>query len=211
MATKMAKAENTTADKTESKLKKENEQLAEMVKLLQEQIKSLKEMQSVPHTIELTSKMDRPCSIIHLIDCPEGLPTNININGNEYYFSRFGERKLFRFADIQNIVTKYRDWFSRGIFTLGEDCQEFANELSVPPRVCETLSVYNRLGTMPLDEFEGFVSRLAECDREQLVRIFMNKIEKGETAYKNIDKLKVLNKYTNGLLKNYINSITLED
>lgn len=216
MATKMAKAEDTTAEVKKTTnindtLKKQNEDLMETIRLLQEQIKTLTEAQSVPKTIELTSKMDRPCSIIHLIDCAEGLPTNININGNEYYFNRFGERKLFRFADVQNIVTKYADWFSRGILALGEDCDEFKNEFAIPPRRCDTLTVYNRLADMPLDEFKTFVDNIAQCDKVQLARNFMTKISRGETKYNNVDKLRVLNKATDGLLKNYIKEITNDD
>lgn len=219
MATKMTKAEDaaTTAGSKKAVsndndvLKKQNEDLMETIRLLQEQIKTLTEAQSVPKTIELTSKMDRPCSIIHLIDCAEGLPTNININGNEYYFNRFGERKLFRFADVQNIVTKYYDWFIRGILALGEDCDEFKNEFAVPPRRCDTLAVYNRLADMPLDEFKTFVNNIAQCDKVQLVRIFMTKIDRGETKYKNTDKLRVLNKATDGLLKDYIKEINNDE
>lgn len=220
MATKMTKAEDAATTTAGSKkavsndndvLKKQNEDLMETIRLLQEQIKTLTEAQSVPKTIELTSKMDRPCSIIHLIDCAEGLPTNININGNEYYFNRFGERKLFRFADIQNIVTKYYDWFIRGILALGEDCDEFKNEFAVPPRRCDTLAVYNRLADMPLDEFKTFVNNIAQCDKVQLVRIFMTKIDRGETKYKNTDKLRVLNKATDGLLKDYIREVNNDE
>lgn len=217
MATKMTKAEDATTEVKKAKtndgdaLKKQNEDLMETIRLLQEQIKTLTETQSVPKTIELTSKMDRPCSIIHLIDCAEGLPTNININGNEYYFNRFGERKLFRFADVQNIVTKYYDWFTRGILALGEDCDEFKNEFAVPPRRCDTLAVYNRLADMPLDEFKTFVNNIAQCDKVQLVRIFMTKIDRGETKYKNTDKLRVLNKATDGLLKEYIKEVSNDD
>lgn len=220
MATKMTKAEDAATTTAGSKkavsndndvLKKQNEDLMETIRLLQEQIKTLTEAQSVPKTIELTSKMDRPCSIIHLIDCAEGLPTNININGNEYYFNRFGERKLFRFADVQNIVTKYYDWFIRGILALGEDCDEFKNEFAVPPRRCDTLAVYNRLADMPLDEFKTFVNNIAQCDKVQLVRIFMTKIDRGETKYKNTDKLRVLNKATDGLLKDYIREVNNDE
>ena len=221
MATKMTKVEdtnttNTTADvkkavSNDEALKKQNEDLMETIRLLQEQITNLKVAQGVPKTIELTSKMDRPCSIIHLIDCAEGLPTNININGNEYYFNRFGEKKLFRFADAQNIVTKYADWFSRGILTLGEDCDEFKNEFAIPPRRCDTLAVYNRLADMPLDEFKALVDNLAQCDKVQLARNFMVKIARGETKYKNTDKLRVLNKATDGLLKDYIKEINNEE
>ena len=220
MATKMTKAEDTAtttagvkkaASNDNDVLKKQNEDLMETIRLLQEQINSLKATQGVTKTIELTSKMDRPCSIIHLIDCAEGLPTNININGNEYYFSRFGEKKLFRFADAQNIVTKYADWFSRGILTLGEDCDEFKNEFAIPPRRCDTLAVYNRLADMPLDEFKTLVENLAQCDKVQLARNFMVKISRGETKYNNVDKLRVLNKATDGLLKDYIKEINNDE
>ena len=62
-----------------------------------------------------------------------------------------------------------------------------------------------------LDEFKTLVNNIAQCDKVQLARNFMTKIERGETKYKNIDKLRVLNKATDGLLKDYIKEINNDD
>ena len=78
-------------------------------------------------------------------------------------------------------------------------------------RVAEEAKKNLEVNDMPLDEFKTLVDNLAQCDKVQLARNFMVKISRGETQYKNVDKLRVLNKATDGLLKDYIKEINNDE
>lgn len=159
-----------------------------------------------------TSKMDTPCTIIHLLECAPDLPTTLEVNGITHYFTSFGERKTFVWSDLSNIVSKYRSWFTRGVFALGEDCEQFKNEL---PSDIMTLSLpehfYRKMSEIPVDEFKKNISGLTSGQKVQVAKTWINRYQAGMSGYRNIEKIKILNSETNGLLKEIITEITIEE
>jgi hypothetical protein len=169
--------------------------------------------------IDTTSKMDKPCTIIHMLECPVGLPTNISVNGNMHYFSKFGETRTFRRQELQNIASLYRDWFDRGIFVLGDDCTDQIDELGInvlgnPIPV----ATYNKMEKMSDADFDALIKKISSVQRVQVARTWAQRYADNKSGYKNIEKIRILNKYTkdndkfkNGLLSSLLKDITNEE
>lgn len=201
---------NNTVDQFEEieKLKQENQELRKSISEMMNMFKSVIDNRQ---PVNVTSKMDTPCSIIHLCECNPELPTSISVNGNTYYFTTFGERKTFRYQDLQNIISKYRSWFLRGVFALGEDCEQFRSEIpSDIVNINIPSNAMNNMVKMNIEDFEKFIKSF---NKEQIVHIALTwtkRLNKGLSGYKDLEKLKILNKNTSGLLRSYIEKLDSE-
>lgn len=157
----------------------------------------------------VTSQMDRPCTLIHLIECVPGLETTISVAGRDYSFSVFGEKRTFRFEVMEQIVSKYRDYFRRGIFALGDDCnnsyEEFGIDVTHYPMSVEQ---YRKMESIPTDEFSKIVNSMNFEQRVQLAHTWTQRYSQNKDNYDNLEKIKVLNDAADGLLKDFIIQIT---
>jgi hypothetical protein len=141
-------------------------------------------------------KMDKPCTLVHLTECARELPDTIFVNKIKHEFSRFGETRTFRFADMQNIVSTYHDWFDRGIFALGNDCDEFEDEFSVNSIKQIPVSTYKKMETLTDDDFEKLIKGLNEVQKVHFARTWIQRYLQKQPGYNNINKIRLLNKYT---------------
>ena len=145
-------------------------------------------------------------------ECPRDLPTSIIVNGQPHFFSNFGEKRAFRFADMQAITTKYRDWFNRGIFTLGSDCDEFALDFGL-----DTIAnpiptdVYRRIETLSLSEFKSLVEDIEISQKVHLAKTWIQRYNEKRPGYENIEKMRILNKATQGLLKDILATVAVDE
>lgn len=204
---------------TNSVSKEEYEKMVARTERLEEMLAKLLEEKSVPVTQAVQqpptyygNKMDTPCTLIHLIQCTPDLPTTINVRGVTHYFTSFGEKKTFTWADMSNIVSKYRLWFNRGVFALGEDCEQFKDEL---PSDIMSIKLpdyfYRAMANMPDDEFEKNISSLTSSQKAQVANTWRARYISKERGYDNIEKIRILNKATDGLLKNLISDISSKE
>lgn len=158
------------------------------------------------------SKMDKLCTLIHLCECHPGLPTTIKINNREIRFTKFGEKRTFRFSDMEEITSRYRDWFERGVFTLGEDCDEFKDDFGVSfMKIPMPVSKHKMIATLPFDEFQSIVNDLSLNQSIYLAKTWMDRFNKQIPGYDNIEKIRILNKKTNGFMKDFLNELLNED
>lgn len=206
--TESTQVDNSTLLAENKELKERLSSLEASIAALIEAQKNVAPAQNNVQYIDTTSKMDRPCTIVHLLECPEGLPTSIVVNGNEHYFQSFGEKKIFRFADMQNITTRYRDWFARGIFTLGDDCSDLEMDFGIKiMRNRIPVGVYDKLESMDMEEFKRTVESINEIQRSALAKTWIQRYYSHKPGYDNVDKIRILNMATNGLLKTVLNDV----
>lgn len=206
------KVQNSTSPKTE-KQSMTTEEMLEMISKLTKQVEILtNNEQPKPTQFVGVAKMDKPCTLIHLIECTPGLPTTIKVNNNEIRFSKFGEKRTFRFAEMQDITSRYRDWFERGIFTLGEDCDEFENDFGVSimniPMPAEKHKI---IASLPLTEFKQIVNGLSEAQALFLAKTWVDRYIAKVPGYDNLEKVKILNKKTKGFMKEFMTDLLEED
>lgn len=160
----------------------------------------------------MVSKMDRPCTLIHLCECNPMLPSTIRVNGNEIRFTKFGERRTFRFAEMQDITSRYRDWFERGVFTLGEDCDEMVNDFGLDIMdIPMSVEQYAKIATLPLSEYKRIVDGLSHPQALRLAQTWIKRYEANMPGYSNLEKVKILNKKTKGFMKQFMSDLLSDD
>ena len=160
----------------------------------------------------MVSKMGRPCTLIHLCECNPMLPSTIRVNGNEIRFTKFGERRTFRFAEMQDITSRYRDWFERGVFTLGEDCDEMVNDFGLDIMdVPMSVEQYAKIATLPLSEYKRIVDGLSHPQALRLAQTWIKRYEANMPGYSNLEKVKILNKKTKGFMKQFMSDLLSDD
>lgn len=146
--------------------------------------------------------MDKPCTLIHLWECVPSLPTTIYVNGNQFTFVNYGEKRKFRFADMQNIVSRYRDFFQRGVFTLGSDCDEFKDDFGVSVMsIPMTKAQHQKLAVMPFEEFSDLIKSLNASQKTIIAKTWLKRCEEGQSGYNNKQKIILLNEESGGMLE----------
>lgn len=186
------------------------EDMLAMIANLTAQVNKLNSQHGVESV--MVSKMDRPCTLIHLCECNPMLPSTIRVNGNEIRFTKFGERRTFRFAEMQDITSRYRDWFERGVFTLGEDCDEMVNDFGLDIMdVPMSVEQYAKIATLPLSEYKRIVDGLSHPQALRLAQTWIKRYEANMPGYSNLEKVKILNKKTKGFMKQFMSDLLSDD
>lgn len=201
------------------KLRKENEDLSDKVNRLEELINKMSEnmlkANAVVQPVEpstYVAKMDRPCTLIHLFECYPGLDTTIYVNNAPITFARFGERRTFRFSDMQSIVSQYRDWFARGILTLGDDCSDFADDFGIAvTKMPVSQDTHKKLASLSNVEFEDIIKNMNSNHRILIAKTWIQRCEAKEPGYDNVEKIKILNKYTEGFMSKLLKDLFSSD
>jgi hypothetical protein len=213
IATKKATAVSNEESVKDEKIKALELELAKLTGMMTAFMNNNNNNQPV-QVINPVMKMDQPCTLIHLTDCPQGLPNTIKVNNVVYSFSRFGETHTFRFSEMQNILSTYNrtpqeSWFERGIFALGDDCDElFEGVTALPNKI--PVALYKKIETLNITEFEKIVKELNEVQRVNLSQTWIRRYLDKKPGYNNIDKIRILNNYTKTSekkLKSLINQI----
>lgn len=156
----------------------------------------------------ITSKMDKPCTIIHLLDCPAGLQTTLLVDGKTYTFTKFGEKKTLRFSIMEQLCSKYREYFDRGVFMLGNDCGDVYEEFGIEPdKMPMSVSQYKKMASLPDDEFEKLLTNMNDKHRIQITHEWVTRYYSGDDSYGNIQKINILNKLANGALGNFLEDV----
>lgn len=197
-------------------LKKENKELNDKLNRLEELINKMTEKANSEPVQPATTfepntyvaKMDRPCTLIHLFECYPGLDTTIYVNNAPITFAKFGERRTFRFSDMQSIVSKYRDWFARGIFTLGDDCSNFADDFGVAvTKMPISQETHKKLASLSNEEFEDIIKNMNYNHRILIAKTWIQRCENKVAGYDNVEKIKILNKYTEGFMSKFLKDL----
>lgn len=202
-------------DEEINKLKNENKafenemnEMKSQLNLLMKQI----ELSTMMKSQETSSRWNKTCTLVHLLETIPNLPTTIIVNGVPHNFSYFGERRQFRFEDMQQIVSKYRDYFERSVFTLGEDCSEFADDFAL--KVMDmpmTLEQYRILESLPNEEFKSIIEGININQRILIAKTWIQRYYDNKPNYDNMDKIKILNKFTNGFMKSFLQELAMAD
>lgn len=197
-------------------LETQNTILTNEIKELKEAMKILfanaEKKESAPTFIDTSSKLDKPCTLIHLWECNPMLPNSIHLNGRVFNFSKFGEKRTFRLTEMQDILSKYFSWFERGIFTLGEDCSDFSEDFGLKVMdIPMSIHQYQKIDELPIDEFTKIINGINMNQKIIIAKTWMQRYEQGNSQYSDIEKIRVLNKATKGFMSNFISSLTIND
>ena len=181
-------------------LKKENEDLNNKINRLEDLIN---EMLKKTETNNNVTTIIEPSTYV-----APGLDTTIYVNNAPITFARFGERRTFRFSDMQSIVSQYRDWFARGILTLGDDCSDFADDFGIAvTKMPVSQDTHKKLASLSNEEFEDIIKNMNSNHRILIAKTWIQRCENKVAGYDNVEKIKILNKYTEGFMSKFLKDL----
>ena len=190
---------NDTAENANIDYQSKINELEEIIRQLSAKLSAPSQPQNVVVNGQI---MDKPCTLIHLWECVPSLPTTIYVNGNQFTFVNYGEKRKFRFADMQNIVSRYRDFFQRGVFTLGSDCDDFKDDFGVSVMsIPMTKAQHQKLAVMPFEEFSDLIKSLNASQKTIIAKTWLKRCEEGQSGYNNKQKIILLNEESGGMLE----------
>lgn len=194
---------------------KENRELKKQMDEMKAMMASLMALQSqqpaTQSVVVQASKMDKLYTVVHMVETYPGLDSVVRVDGKTFTFSKFGEKKVMKFEDLQRLVSEYRTWFQNGILALGSDCEDIADDfgLDMYSFPIDSRSYY-KLGSLADDEFEKIVSSLNKHQIAHLANAWVIRYRQGQEGYDDLNKIRLLNKLTDGLLKGFISEMTSE-
>lgn len=191
------KASTTKQTTKESDLEKQVAAMAEMIKMLQEQINNTKSNAASQPNIIVTA----PSTDVTLVYMSDSLGV-VMVNNLVLNCTRFGEEFLLSRSDFDAVVGKYRDWFNRGVLAVSSKNLDVAaaKGLKTDKEYVVTEDKLNRLGTMSLTELEKLWNETnAEAEKINIVTSYKRKfIENKEKGYRDRARVDLLNRLTDG-------------
>lgn len=169
---------------------------------LTEMLQKLLATKNEPVVTSTTETDDGSWTLVHLQDCDPRLPDSFTVNGKTHYFTTFGETKKFPRSELGDIVAQCRNYFTTGVLALGSDCERYRHEL--PADIFSTNlpdSFFKNMTNVDDETFERNISKLTESQIAHVACVWKNRYFQRKKEYRNKNKIKVLNRCTNGLLK----------
>ena len=151
--------------------------------------------------------------LIHLIQNDPGLTTHIELTNLTIDMNAFGEERTLDIKQAEELVGKYRRFFDRGIIAFGAGSEDFAKRFSL--KTVKDYSYLNKdfvkhLGGLSLTELENLYGKLSEGHKRFVIEYFKRKILEGDPAFKDIHKIELLNRLSNGAMSGTTLDLTRE-
>lgn len=186
-------------DQFEKKIEEQNQnfskQLADILQLL-----------AKSQQYAINNKDEDKVKIVHLVQRVAKLTTYIKLSNLEIILRDLGEERTVTRQQFEELVGKYRDWFKKGIIGIAAGYENVAETygLAVTKNYPLTSEFMQNLGTYSMDKIEAVFSRLPESGKEFIIGYWSRKALSGDPQFRDIRKLEVLNRLSDGACTNLI-------
>jgi hypothetical protein len=221
--TKKANTENSESQelKQENNINESYEviDLKKQVEILQEQIKMFLQMQNnnLQQSQKSDSDINRWIKIIHLQDMSDGLTTHIKLSTRDLDFTFFGEERLVRYTEFEEMTGKYKHYFRDNIIALSSEDNDLVNKYHLPcAEEIEMKSSHLRnITNLSIDELENLYNKVADNHKKLIIHKFAHgyyeRDEKGnypkDHSFNDRRKIDLLNELSGGALQNVLMDI----
>lgn len=183
------------------------EQIEEQNKRIEELTRILQKTQS--ESINLSSHKDDMVKIVHLVQRGEKMKTIIQLSNLLITMHNLGEERNLTLQQFEELVGKKRRWFELGIIAVAAGYEDVAARYGVAvikdyPLTQEFL---NSLTTISMETLESVFSKLPEAGKDSIIGYWTRKVVEGNAKFKDVRKLEVLNRLSDGGLTQLINNI----
>lgn len=152
---------------------------------------------------------DGSWTLVHLQDCDPRLPDSFTVNGKTHYFTTFGETKKFPRNELGDIVAQCRNYFTTGVLALGHDCERYQHELPSDIMAINLPdSFFKNMETVDDELFEMNLSKLTTTQIAHVAYVWKNRYFQKKPGYRNHNKIKILNKLTDGFMKPVLDNMS---
>lgn len=151
--------------------------------------------------------LDNTVTVVHLCDREPGLSTSIRLSNRAIEFHTFGEEVTLDLRQAEELAGSYRNYFEKGWIAFGAGSEEIAHRFGL--KAIKDYPYYTRdfvakLATLSTSELEALYNKVAEGHKELIIQYFKRKIIEGNPAFKNIYKVEMLNRVSNGAMSNVL-------
>lgn len=145
------------------------------------------------------SEKNEEITIIHLIQCYDGLKTHIKLSNRSMDFSVIGETRVLNRTEAEEIASKYRKFFERGVIAFSSDNIEFARKFDLASCVSDgkvNRDFANYIGEIDIASLEKLYNSVGEAQKAFIIETFKRKIREGNPKYNNMAKIQLLERLT---------------
>lgn len=182
-------------------------QLSEMVKMLTGLLSSNNAGKQ-----EKNSLLDE-IKIVHLVERDRGLTTHIKLSNRSLDMQAFGEERTLDRREAEELCGRHRKLFERGIIAFGSGSDEFAKKFGL-----KSINEYDylgenfveKIGRLSAIELEDLYGKLCEAHKAFVIEYFKRKIMENDPNFKNVQKIEVLNRLSDGAMSGVLLDMRVE-
>ena len=144
--------------------------------------------------------------IVHLAQTDPQLGTTIHLSNTEIGMTEFGEERQLTIQQFEELLSKYRSWFAKGLLCVADGYEEAAKKYGVTTAgSCPIDKTFIKgLGDIPMSKIEEVYAKLPEYGKENLVSYWIRCAYDGNPKFTDMRKLRQLNDITGGKFDNVI-------
>lgn len=188
------------------------EQLEAQIELLTKMLMNQQGLNQQSVQAQAARKIDDEVTVVHLVQRDSGLRTHIQLSNMTIDFRNFGEERVLPLMVFEELVGKYRSWFEKGILAPGPEAGDVARRygLKVSTDFGVNKELIQKIPYMSLIELEEFYESVGQAHRDFILEQFRRGCVNKDPKYKDIHKLEMLNRISNGALDSVLLDITVE-
>lgn len=207
-----AKEISVEQEKPTSADSKRIEQLEAQIELLTKMLMNQQGLNQQSVQTQAARKIDDEVTVVHLVQRDSGLRTHIQLSNMTIDFRNFGEERVLPLMVFEELVGKYRSWFEKGILAPGPEAGDVARRygLKVSTDFGVNKELIQKIPYMSLIELEEFYESVGQAHRDFILEQFRRGCVNKDPKYKDIHKLEMLNRISNGALDSVLLDITVE-
>lgn len=185
-----------------AKIKEEyDKQIKEQMASFKAQLEAMKEAMTAPvNTKVFTNNLNDQIKIVHLVQRVSGLTTHIKLSNLEIILRDLGEERTVTLQQFEEMVGKYRSWFTKGIISVAAGYEDIAERygLSTAKGYPLNSEFMVRLGKFPMDKLETVFSRLPEAGQAFIISYWTRKALEKDPDFCDIRKIEILDRISDG-------------
>lgn len=205
MATTTTKKEETTEEVTAKKVEPKASKIDDAIALMAQLMQTMAANQMMPAAVS-ASKPEGKIKIVHLAQMDPSLGTNIHLSNLYIGMTEFGEERELTTQQFEELLSKHRGWFAKGLLCVAKGYEEEAKKYGVTTvSDCPIDKTFIRtLGDIPMARIEEVYGRLPEYGQENLVSYWLRCAYDGDPRFRDIRRVKTFNDITGGKLENLL-------
>lgn len=178
------------------------EELEKANKELKDQMAQIMEMLRQSQAAPVATKTEVPAdvTIVHLVQRAPGLSTYIKLSNLDIVLTTFGEEFSLTPQQFDELAGKYRKLFETGVLAVGDNCEYYAQrkKLKCANTYHLNFNLFSELAHINAYDLESIYNQVEKPLKKSIAEYFKQRIIANDPAFKDIRKIEVLNRLTDG-------------
>lgn len=179
---------------------------------LENQVETLMALLRAQNIAQPINAKEDKITIVNLVERNFPCTTHIELTNLVISMSHMGEERTLTMQQFEELISKYRSWFNKGIIAVMSGYEEVAHKYGI-----ETTKKYpvksdfiQSLGSVSMTQLEEVFPKLPIAGQESIVTYWLRQARNGNAAFRDIRKLETLNRLSDGKLSQFIDELNAE-